>query len=131
MSDLKKSTSENIYIATKTGQRLRPYLPEGYNLKTIETFVNRSLKNLGVENIDLLQLHCPPPEICSNKELYEMMDELVKKGKISFYGISVFSISEAISIKYFELKLIFKVSELNAALIFSFPSPELALFTES
>ncbi len=97
LSDLKKSTSEKIYIATKTGQRLRPYMPEGYNLKTIETFVNRSLKNLGVENIDLLQLHCPPPEICSNKELYEMMDELVKKGKISFYGISVFSISEAIS----------------------------------
>ena len=47
----------------------------------MEEFINRSLKNLGVECIDLLQLHCPPSEICSNKETYDFMDELVKKGK--------------------------------------------------
>ena len=97
LGNLKKSTSEKIYIATKVGQRLRPYLPEGYNLKTIETFVDRSLKNLKTDNIDLLQLHCPPSEICSKKELYEMMDSLVKKGKISYYGVSVFKISEALA----------------------------------
>tara|TARA_Y100000590_G_scaffold470704_1_gene668026 strand:+ start:3292 stop:4272 length:981 start_codon:yes stop_codon:yes gene_type:complete len=97
LGKLKSSTSEKIYIATKVGQRLRPYLPEGYNLKTIEAFVDRSLKNLKTDNIDLLQLHCPPPEICSKKELYEMMDMLVKKGKISHYGVSVFKISEALA----------------------------------
>lgn len=97
LGEFKSSTSEKIYIATKVGQRLRPYLPEGYNLKTIEKFVDRSLKNLKTENIDLLQLHCPPLEICSKKELYEMMDELVKKGKISYYGVSVFTIAEAMA----------------------------------
>ncbi len=97
LGELKKLTSEKIYIATKVGQRLRPYLPEGYNLRTIEKFVDRSLKNLKTDNIDLLQLHCPPLEICSNKELYEMMDKLVKKGKVSYYGISVFTIAEGLA----------------------------------
>lgn len=107
LGDLIKSTSEKIYVTTKTGQRLRPYIPEGYNLKTIEKFIDRSLINLGVEYIDLLQLHCPPPEICSKKELYEMMDEFVKKGKIAYYGVSVFTISEAMSaIKFPNVKSI-------------------------
>jgi aryl-alcohol dehydrogenase-like predicted oxidoreductase len=107
LGKLIKSTSERIYVATKTGQRLRPYIPEGYNFKTIEKFIDRSLINLGVGCIDLLQLHCPPPEICSKKELYEMMDEFVKKGKISYYGVSVFTISEALSaIKFSNVKSI-------------------------
>ena len=107
LGDLIKSTSEKIYVTTKTGQRLRPYIPKGYNLKTIEKFIDRSLINLGVEYIDLLQLHCPPPEICSKKELYEMMDEFVKKGKIAYYGVSVFTISEAMSaIKFPNVKSI-------------------------
>ena len=107
LGELIKSTSEKIYVATKTGQRLRPYIPEGYNLKTIEKFIDRSLNNLGIECIDLLQLHCPPTEICSKKELYEMMDEFVKKGKILHYGVSVFNISEALSaIKFPNVKSI-------------------------
>jgi len=60
LGELIKSTTEKIYVATKTGQRLRPYIPEGYNFKTIEKFIDRSLNNLGIECIDLLQLHCPP-----------------------------------------------------------------------
>ena len=65
VGELIKSTSEKIYVATKAGRRLNPHIPEGYNLKKIEAFIDRSLINLGVENIDLLQLHCPPPETCS------------------------------------------------------------------
>ena len=102
-----KSTSEKIFVATKTGQRIKPYIPEGYNFKTINKFINRSLKNLGVEQIDLMQLHCPPREICSKKELYEMMDEFVKIGKIAHYGVSVFNLSEALSaIKFPNVKSI-------------------------
>ena len=52
-----KSTSEKIYVATKTGQRIRPYIPEGNNIKNLEKFIDRSLINLDVECIDLLQLH--------------------------------------------------------------------------
>lgn len=61
----------------------------------MEEFVDRSLINLGIDCIDLLQLHCPPTEIISKKETFEMMDEIVKKGKIAHYGVSVFKISEA------------------------------------
>lgn len=107
LGELIKSTSEKIYVATKVGQRLRPYIPEGYNFKNLNNFINRSLKNLGVDCIDLLQLHCPPSEICSKKELYEMMDEFVKIGKISNYGVSVFTLSEAMSaIKFPNVKSI-------------------------
>ena len=113
IGELIKSTSEKIFVATKVGQRLRPYIPEGYNLKTIEKFIDRSLMNLGVECIDLMQLHCPPPQLCSNEELYEMMDEIVKKGKISYYGVSVFNLSEAIDAIQFSnvksIQLVFNI----------------------
>jgi aryl-alcohol dehydrogenase-like predicted oxidoreductase len=93
---LLKSTSEKIYVATKSGRRLDPHNSEGYNPQNIESFIDRSLKNLGVECIDLLQLHCPPSDVCSKKETYEMMDDIVKKGKILHYGVSVEKVSEAI-----------------------------------
>ena len=56
-------------------------MPEGYNFKTLSKFVDRIIKKFRVNCIDLLQLHCPPKEICSKKELYEMMDEFVKLAK--------------------------------------------------
>ena len=95
VGELIKSTSEKIFVATKSGRRLNPHTPEGYNLKNIEEFIDRSLINLGIDCIDLLQLHCPPSEICPKKETYEMMDEIVKLGKIANYGVSVEKISEA------------------------------------
>ncbi len=96
LGELLRSTSEKIYVTTKSGLRLQPFVPEDYNIYNFEKFINRSLKNLGVERIDLLQLHCPPTELCSKKEVYEMMDSFVKKGKIASYGVSVFKIEEAL-----------------------------------
>ena len=95
VGELIKSTSEKIFVATKSGRRLNPHSPEGYNLKNIEEFIDRSLINLGVDCIDLLQLHCPPSVIYPKKETYEMMDEIVKLGKIANYGVSVEKVSEA------------------------------------
>ena len=95
IGELLKSTNEKIYVATKSGRRLNPHNSEGYNPQNIESFIDRSLKNLGVECIDLLQLHCPPSDVCSKKETYEMMDDIVKKGKILHYGVSVEKVSEA------------------------------------
>ncbi len=122
ISKIIKSTSEKIFVATKTGQRIKPYIPEGYNFKTIEQFINRSLKNLGVEQIDLLQLHCPPKELCSKRELYEMMDEFKKIGKIAHYGVSVFNLSEAMSaIKFPNVKsiqIVFNIFRQRPAEIF-------------
>jgi len=96
IGELLQSTSEKIYVATKSGRRLNPHKSDGYNSQNIESFIDRSLKNLGVECIDLLQLHCPPSDVCSKKETYEMMDDIVKKGKILHYGVSVEKVSEAL-----------------------------------
>ena len=107
IGEVLKNTKEKIYVATKAGRRLNPHNADGYNLKNIESFIDRSLMNLGVEVIDLVQLHCPPSEICGKKETYEMMDEIVKKGKINHYGVSVEKVSEALdAIKYPNVKSI-------------------------
>ncbi len=107
IGEILKNTKEKVYVATKAGRRLNPHNAEGYNLKNIESFIDRSLINLGVEIIDLVQLHCPPSIICGKKETYEMMDELVSKGKIKHYGVSVEKVSEAMdAIKFPNVKSI-------------------------
>jgi len=96
LAELLKSTSEKIHVTTKLGRRIRgTNYPKGYKQEPMEEFVDRSLVNLGVDCIDLLQLHCPPSEIISKKETFEMMDRIVKKGKVANYGISVHKISDA------------------------------------
>ena len=90
------STSEKIYVATKAGRRINPHESKGYyDRDLMESFVDRSLKNLGVETIDLLQMHCPPTEVFSNDLTYQMLDHLVSKGKIQHYGFSVETVDEA------------------------------------
>ncbi len=107
ISEVLKNSNEQIYVATKAGRRLNPHNADGYNLKNIESFIDRSLINLGVDIIDLVQLHCPPSEICGKPETYEMMDEIVKKGKIKYYGVSVEKVSEALdAIKHPNVKSI-------------------------
>ncbi len=107
IGEVLKNTKEKIYVATKAGRRLDPHNSEGYNFQNLENFIDRSLLNLGVEVIDLIQLHCPPSEICGKSETYEMMDELVLKGKIKNYGVSVEKVSEAIdAIKFPNVKSI-------------------------
>lgn len=98
---LLKERKEEIFVATKAGQRLDPHVSEGYNLKNIEGFVDRSLENLGVDSIDLLQLHCPPTPVYSRPEVFEALDHLKSKGKIRNYGVSVEKVSEGLrSIEY-------------------------------
>ena len=92
------STSERIYVATKAGRRINPHEAQGYYDKDLmESYVDRSLKNLSVETIDLLQMHCPPTEVYSHDLTYEMLDYLVTKGKIQHYGFSVQTVEEAIT----------------------------------
>ena len=96
LGELIKSTSEKIFVTTKLGRRIRgTNYSRGYKHKPMEEFIDRSLINLGVDQIDLVQLHCPPVEICSKKETFEIMDGFVKKGKIAHYGVSVYKLSEA------------------------------------
>lgn len=85
-----------IYIATKAGRRLNPHLAEGYNRSNLTAFVERSLQNLGVEAIDLLQLHCPPTQVYYMPEVFGILDDLVAAGKIRYYGVSVEKVEEAL-----------------------------------
>ena len=87
---------DTIYIATKAGRRLNPHTTEGYNRENLVAFVERSLKNLAVETIDLLQLHCPPNDVYYRPEVFEVLDDLVTAGKLRYYGVSVKSPEEGL-----------------------------------
>ena len=92
---LKDRPNDGIFVATKAGRRLDPHTAEGYNHENLSAFVERSLKNLGVETLDLLQLHCPPTEAYRQDETYEALDRLVEVGKVRHYGASVEKVEEA------------------------------------
>jgi aryl-alcohol dehydrogenase-like predicted oxidoreductase len=91
-----KERSEQVYVATKAGRRLNPHVAEGYNRQNLTNFIERSLVNLDVEALDLVQLHCPPTEVYYNPGVFEVLDDLTKAGKIKHYGVSVEKVEEAI-----------------------------------
>jgi aryl-alcohol dehydrogenase-like predicted oxidoreductase len=96
LAQLRQDRSEKFFIATKAGRRLNPHTAEGYNKKNLTEFVERSLKNLNSETIDLLQLHCPPTEVYYMPEVFGILDDLVQFGKLRFYGVSVEKVEEAL-----------------------------------
>ncbi len=96
VSQLRRERNEEIHIATKAGRRLDPHTTEGYNRKNLTAFVERSLKNLAVETIDLLQLHCPPNDVYYRPEVFGVLDDLVAAGKLRYYGVSVKSPEEGL-----------------------------------
>lgn len=96
LAALKKERSEKFYIATKAGRRLNPHVAEGYNKDNLTKFVERNLKMLDTDCIDLLQLHCPPTEVYYMPEVFEVLDDLVKEGKVQYYGVSVEKVEEAL-----------------------------------
>jgi aryl-alcohol dehydrogenase-like predicted oxidoreductase len=93
---LRRERTEPFHVATKAGRRLNPHVASGYTAENIRGFVDRSLQNLAVERLDLLQLHCPPTEIYYRPEMFAALDELVTAGKIAFYGVSVERVEEAL-----------------------------------
>jgi aryl-alcohol dehydrogenase-like predicted oxidoreductase len=95
LAQLRREHSD-IYIATKAGRRLNPHTAGGYNRENLNAFIERSLKNLNTDTIDLLQLHCPPTEVYYMPEVFGIMDDFVKDGKIRYYGVSVEKVEEAL-----------------------------------
>jgi aryl-alcohol dehydrogenase-like predicted oxidoreductase len=93
LGQLRRQRHEPFYIATKMGMQVNPDA-EGYTRENMTAFVESSLRNLGTETIDLMQLHCPPIEVY-NPEVFGILDDLVKQGKIRHYGVSVERIAEA------------------------------------
>ena len=93
---LKEWRGARPIVATKAGRRLSPHIAAGYTRANLEAFVDRSLANLGVETLDLVQLHCPPTEVYYKPEVFESLDALVTAGKIQHYGVSVEKVEEAL-----------------------------------
>ncbi len=91
-----RARKEEVRIATKCGRRISPHVNEGYTPEVLEGFVDDSLKNMGVETIDLIQLHCPPTEVYYRPEIFALFDRLKQAGKIRNLGVSVEKVEEAI-----------------------------------
>ncbi|MGC9393642.1 MAG: aldo/keto reductase [Anaerolineae bacterium] len=107
LGKLSKERSENIYIATKAGRRLNPHVAGGYNRENLTAFVDRSLKLLDTDALDLLQLHCPPTPVFYMPEVFGVLDDLVAAGKIRHYGVSVEKVEEALkAIEYPNVKTV-------------------------
>jgi aryl-alcohol dehydrogenase-like predicted oxidoreductase len=96
LAKLRRERSESFYVATKAGRALNPHIASVYNKENLTAFVERSLKNLEVETIDLLQLHCPPTQVYYMPEVFDALDGLVKEGKLRYYGVSVEKVEEAL-----------------------------------
>jgi aryl-alcohol dehydrogenase-like predicted oxidoreductase len=88
--------SEQVYVVTKAGRRLDPHVAAGYNRQNLTAFIERSLQNLQMDALDLVQLHCPPTEVYYQPEVFGILDDLVAAGKIKYYGVSVEKVEEAI-----------------------------------
>ncbi len=96
---LRRQRREPIYIATKLGMQVNPNA-RAYTRANITRFVEDSLRNLDVEAIDLMQLHCPSIQVY-NAEVFSILDDLVHQGKIRFYGVCVERIAEALQVLKF------------------------------
>jgi len=122
LAKLKKETRETIHIATKAGRRLDPHVASGYNRQNLNAFVERSLKNLNTDALDLVQLHCPPTEVYYQPEVFGIMDDLMKAGKVLHYGVSVEKVEEALkAIEYPNVKtvqIIFNMFRLRPSELF-------------
>ena len=80
---------EGLTVATKMGRRADPHVPEAFTLDAFRAWTDRSRTNLGVDSLDLVQLHCPPPPVYDDDAVFDALDQLVAEGRVSAYGISV------------------------------------------
>ncbi|CAN5725144.1 aldo/keto reductase [soil metagenome] len=92
---LKDFRGERVYVATKAGRRIDPHVASGYVYENLAKFVARSLKNLAVGTLDLVQLHCPPTDVYRRDAAFEALERLKTEGRIAHYGVSVETVEEA------------------------------------
>ncbi|SFP96243.1 aldo/keto reductase [Hymenobacter arizonensis] len=93
---LVRSRSERIYVATKCGRRLQPHVADAYQPAALRQFVEDSLRNMQLETLDLVQLHCPPTDVYYRPEIFELFDQLREEGKILHLGVSVEKVEEGL-----------------------------------
>lgn len=86
----------HVLVATKMGRRVEQ-IPENYVLDNFRAWNDRSRRNLGVDRLDLVQLHCPPTPVYSSDEVFDALDTLVDEERIAAYGVSVETCAEALT----------------------------------
>lgn len=91
-----RSRKENVYVATKCGRQINPHIDTGYTPQVLRKYVEDSLKNTGLERLDLIQLHCPPTETYYRPEIFGLFEDLKKEGKIANLGVSVEKVEEGL-----------------------------------
>jgi aryl-alcohol dehydrogenase-like predicted oxidoreductase len=91
-----RSRRERVYAATKCGRKISPHTSEGYTPEVLRGFVEDSLRNIGLETLDLIQLHCPPTEVYYRPEIFGLFDDLKREGKIRHLGVSVEKVEEGL-----------------------------------
>lgn len=92
-----KTKKDKIFVVTKCGRKLNPHIASAYNEKNITGFIHDSIRNMNVDKLDMVLLHCPPSEVYHNEELFSCLDKLRKQGDISHYGVSVECVDEALT----------------------------------
>jgi aryl-alcohol dehydrogenase-like predicted oxidoreductase len=96
IAKLKKHRKQEIFVATKAGRRLPKQTEEGYSRENLTSWIDDSLRNLATDSLDLLQLHCPPTSLYDHDEVFGILDDFVRAGKIRYYGVSVEKVDEAL-----------------------------------
>ncbi|MEU6476789.1 aldo/keto reductase [Streptomyces sp. NPDC047017] len=86
----------HVLVATKMGRRVEQ-IPQNYVLDNFRAWTDRSRRNLGVDRLDLVQLHCPPTPVYSSDEVFDALDTLVEEERIAAYGVSVETCAEALT----------------------------------
>jgi aryl-alcohol dehydrogenase-like predicted oxidoreductase len=122
LARLRRERREPFFVATKAGRRLNPHVADGYNRKNLTAFVERSLTNLETDSLDLLQLHCPPPEVYYRPEVFAVLDDLKQTGKLKHYGVSVEKVEEGLKAIEYEgvdsVQIIFNIFRQRPADLF-------------
>lgn len=89
--------ASKVTVATKMGRRADPHVPEAYTYDAFARWTERSRANLGVDRLDLVQLHCPPTPVYARQDVFDALDRLVEDGAVASYGVSVETVDEALS----------------------------------
>ncbi len=97
IAKFKKGRPEEIIVATKAGRRLPKQTEAGYSRENLTAWVEDSLRNLSIDSLDILQLHCPPSSLYDHAEVFGILDDLVQAGKVRHYGVSVEKVEEALA----------------------------------
>ena len=96
LARLRRERRDPFWVATKIGRRSNPHTAQSYTRENLTAYVERCLKNLDVPALDLLQIHCPPTDVFYMPEVFGVLDDLVRVGKVRNYGASVERVEEGL-----------------------------------